>query len=293
MTNPSIESWSIEGADGQAVLGNTHLPTGDGAGVILIAHGFKGYKDYGFIPYLADRAARDGLIAHRFNFSHSGMTNQIETFERPDLFERDTWGKQIQDLATVAAAVKAETIPGDAAALPTVWFGHSRGGVTALLAGWRCFAGDLDDLDPVKPAAIVAAASPDTTSHLDEGQRKLLMQQGWLESPSARTGQTLRISPNALIEIERNPSAFEPCEAVRHLPCPLLFVHGDDDQTVHPDTSKRMYEIAPQAELRVLAGATHTFNAPNPMDLAAVAPDQTRQMVNLVCGFAKAACTHR
>ena len=54
---------------------------------MLIAHGFKGYKDYGMFPRLARVAAETGFVAHRFNFSHSGMTDRIATFEHPDLFD--------------------------------------------------------------------------------------------------------------------------------------------------------------------------------------------------------------
>jgi hypothetical protein len=83
--------WSIEGSEGEPIIGNAHLPEAPPGGVVLVAHGFKGYKDYGMFPRIAESLANRGFIAHRFNFSHSGMTGAIETFERPDLFERDTW----------------------------------------------------------------------------------------------------------------------------------------------------------------------------------------------------------
>ena len=147
--------WSIpvDGVAGRSILGTTHLPEASPQGVVLLGHGFKGYKDYGFFPCFANEAARRGLVAHRFNFSHSGMTNRIETFERPDLFEQDTWGKQIFDLQQVAAAAKDARLPGDAPpAAPMTWFGHSRGGVTVILAAWRAAEGH-----GVKPDRIVPA----------------------------------------------------------------------------------------------------------------------------------------
>jgi len=84
-----IVDWSIPGSGGEAILGNTHLPSSEPIGVGVIAHGFKGYKDYGMFPRIASTCASAGLIAHRFNFSHSGMTPRTQTFERPDLFEKD------------------------------------------------------------------------------------------------------------------------------------------------------------------------------------------------------------
>ena len=44
-------------------------------------HGFKGFKDWGFFPHLADRLARAGLVAVSFNFSGSGVGPDGETSE--------------------------------------------------------------------------------------------------------------------------------------------------------------------------------------------------------------------
>jgi len=285
----TIHDWSITGSNGELILGNTHVPDGDAVGILLIAHGFKGYKDYGFFPYLADAASRCRLIAHRFNFSHSGMTDRIESFERPDLFEADTWGKQIHDMLAVAAAVKS--LPGSAANRPVIWFGHSRGGVTALLAAGRVFAGTAGDTDVEPPAGVITAASPDTPMRLDEAQASLLRRRGWLESPSSRTGQLLRIGRESLLEVEADPEAFEPLNAVRQITCAMLLLHGDDDQTVPVSASQRLARQAGnRGQLRTIRGAGHTFNAPNPLPLDVEPPDATRQMVEAVCEFAMEMC---
>ncbi len=63
-----VSDWSISGSQGQPILGNTHMSApgstpGSTAGstpigVMLICHGFKGYKDYGFFPQLAEPPRR-------------------------------------------------------------------------------------------------------------------------------------------------------------------------------------------------------------------------------------------
>src|SRR5262245_57909745 len=172
-----IRSWSIPGAEGQPILGDTHRPppSPSARGVILVLHGFKGYKDYGMFPRLATECAAAGFIAHRFNFSYSGMTNRIEMFERPDLFERDTWNKQVFDLRSVIESMGRGQIEGRG--LPYVIFGHSRGGVTALLTAGR-FA---DDPDFVQPAGIVTAAAPASCNPLSRDEIEILLARGYLE----------------------------------------------------------------------------------------------------------------
>ena len=91
---------------------------------MIVAHGFKGYKDYGMFPRIAAELAGRGFISHRFNFSHSGMTADTETFGRPDLFEKDTLNKQVADLQSVIEGVSCGVLAGQG--FPIVIFGHSR-----------------------------------------------------------------------------------------------------------------------------------------------------------------------
>lgn len=284
---PSISDWSIPGYDGQPILGNTHRPQGgqDAAiGVLLICHGFKGYKDYGFFPQLAQAASAavpHALIAHRFNFSHSGMTNRIETFEEPDLFERDTWRKQSSDLRTVIAAVRSGELAGQG--LPIVVFGHSRGGVTALLTAGEPGVNQL-------LAAVVTAAAPSACSRLDSGQVEMLRRVGRLPSPSSRTGQTLHVGRIWQDEIDADPTWHDPCRAIAAINRPVLLIHGSDDTTVPLDEARELYRAQPDARLLVIDGAGHTFNTPNPLPLDLTPPPETQQMIEAACGFALEHC---
>ncbi len=279
----SVQRWELPGADEQTIFGNTHLPASEPAGALLICHGFKGYKDYGVFPALARAAAQRGLVAHRFNFSHSGMTERTDTFERPDLFERDTWGRQIQDLLMVAEACRDGRLPGGEQAMQ-VWFGHSRGGVTALLAASR----SLHTAGAAQPAGVVTAAAPCFSAALSDAEKQRLREQGHLESPSARTGQTLRIGREWLDEIEAEPAAFDPIEAIARLERPVLVVHGEADDTVPADAGHALAEAAgPRARLALIEGASHTFNCPNPLEEDQPLPEATERLIDMTCDFAR------
>ena len=285
----SVEEWSLAGADGEPILGDTHRPLGSGraaAGALIICHGFKGYKDYGFLPRLAEAAADAGLVAHRFNFSHSGMTRNVETFERPELFEGDTWGKQVEDLRRVLEHFAGE-------GLPFVIFGHSRGGVTALLTAAR-----LEAEGERKLAGVVTAASPADTQRLTEEQAEILRRAGRIASPSGRTGQTLYVGAGWLAEIEADAAsgggggAFDPLRAAGALTVPLLQLHGDADETVSVLDLSRYGDAAPAGERVVIEGATHVFNAPNPMPAVDEQPPvpQTAELLERVVGFVRRCC---
>jgi alpha-beta hydrolase superfamily lysophospholipase len=274
--------WTIQGVDLQPIFGDTHSPP-DGTvpiGQVILSHGFKGYKDYGLLPRLADHLATAGLIAHRFNFSHSGMTRQYETFERPDLFERDTWMKQVFDLTSVVDQVRQEQT-----VFPVVLFGHSRGGVTSLLTAARLAGVGR----PV--AGVVTAASPADASRLTDEQAEILKRAGRMSSPSGRTGQELFVGRAWLDEIEADPEGHDPIRAAGNLGCPLLAIHGDDDDTVPVADVHRLTKSA-GTEPEVILDANHVFNAPNPMPKPEdqKPSEQTRQLFELVKEFALNCC---
>lgn len=202
------------------------------------------------------------MVAHRFNLAHSGMTNDIETFARPDLFERDTWNHQVADIDAVVSAIQEGELAG--AGLPIVYFGHSRGGVTALLNAGRRFMGDQDP----KPAGIIAASAPSSTCMLSEDQQQGILQQGYYEVTSSRTGQTLRINKRSLEEQLQDPEGHDLARHVAAIGCPLLIVHGGADPTVPAGCADELAGMASngaRVRLVVIEGANHVYNAPNPM----------------------------
>lgn len=293
----SITSWSIPGADGEPILGDTHAPTESPRGVILIAHGFKGYKDYGMFPAIAHHFALAGFIAHRFNFSHAGMTNDIETFARPDLFEADTWNKQVFDLEQVFAAAANGSLGGaslssprgrgaggeGSRSLPILVLGHSRGGMTALL-----WAGRRAELPGVQPAGIIPVAAPSRPFMFSPNDQKLMLAQGYLESPSSRTGQTLRVGKAYLEEQLADPAGHDVLAQTARIRCPICIIHGETDPSVPVSNAHEIKAAAgAKAELVVIPGADHVFNTPNPFPMDGEPSAQLAAMLDAAIGFAK------
>ena len=280
-----VSDFSIAGALGEPIFGNTHTPDGEPLGVVVIAHGFKGYKDYGMFPRIAESFADAGFIAHRFNFSHSGMTNNIEAFERPDLFEQDTWNKQVFDLCTVMECVSGGDLSG--AELPMVLFGHSRGGVTVLLTAGRY----ANDEDCPQAVGVITAAAPRTCNTLTPDQEELLMQAGSLPSPSSRTGQELRVGKTLLLEQREDPQGHDVLAQVARITCPLLVIHGEEDPTVAAASAMEIVQAATvDARAVLVADADHVFNTPNPMSSDMAPSEQLQTLLDESLAFARERC---
>jgi len=272
MSEPDVlgAAFEIPGAGGEVIRGNVHLPAADPGArlpVLLVLHGFKGYKDYGFFPHLTQRLADAGLAAVRFNFSHSGIDDDPSTFGRPDLFERDTWSNQLTDVQAVVAAAETAALPHaarmDLSRLAVL--GHSRGGVTALLtagAGRRI-------------KAVVSLSAPAGTDNLTKHQKQIIRDVGYIVSPSSRTGQDLRIGRALLEDLDRNAEELDMLAAVGRIEAPLMIVHGAADASVPVDCARviaRAYGGEP--EMLSIEGASHTFDCVNPFESPSPALDE-------------------
>jgi len=274
----AITDWTLSGADEQPIIGNTHRPSGTPRGTMIVCHGFKGYKDYGLLPRLCTRAVEAGLIAHRFNFSHSGMTHQTERFEKPERFEKDTWSKQIVDLQTVHRAVKRDDLAYGGG--PVIWFGHSRGGITVLNTAAHAAGDQLPD-------KIISAAAPARQCRLSEEHIDRLERDGYMLSPSSRTGQTLRVGIDWLRDIQANGDRLNPKVSIATIDVPTLVIHGEDDETVPLLEAQELHAASGQrARMVVIPAASHTFNCPNPLPHGTNEPTATRQMIEAAVAFA-------
>lgn len=273
--------WTISGTRQQPISGTTHLVDGTARGVIMIAHGFKGYKDYGFLPRLAERLASERVIAHRFNFSYSGMTHGHGHFDT-ELFRQDTWNRQVDDILSVTQAVADGTLEG--AGQPQVLFGHSRGGVTAILTAGRW----SDDPRMAMLRGVITAAAPSHACRLEDAQHDAFLRNGYIDSPSSRTGQALRVDAGWLREQQADPEGHDLATQAGRVRVPVGILHGLADTSVSPDDAVFLAEaVGERAIMRLIHDCDHVFNTPNPSDPGWAPSPQRQEMEQIVVDLCK------
>ena len=269
----------LRGSKDLPLYGNLHTPDAPAwDGLVIFAHGFKGYKDYGFIPVLCAALADAGLPAYRFNFSHSGMTHDHAVFKRPDLFEQDTWLTQFNDLHCILRAPMAEN-------KPVILIGHSRGGVSVLNTAARLSAPEAYGLpashaENINLRGVISLAAPASACNLNPLARESLHTDGRLLSPSGRTGQQLYVGKTWLDEIDADPSQMDPVHAAGLIKTPVAIIHGTADETVASDSAQRIAEAA-SCTPAMLSEANHVFNGSNPQDPAQLSA-ATQSMIDTV-----------
>lgn len=277
---PGKHAWTIPGSGGLDLLGDTDLPEQTPRACAVLLHGFMGYKDYGFIPVLGAYLASRGVLVHRFNFAHSGMTNQIDRFERTDLFERQTWNAQVDDTLCVRDAIDDGRLLG--AGLPLVLMGHSRGGVTAILCAGRHHA-------QLGLAGLVTLAAPARCCDLSEQEQRSWLERGRHVVRSARTGQELPIASDWLAEQLADAEGHDVLRQAGRVGVPLLVVHGRADETVPVRAASEIVEAAcMRGRLCLIPAGNHVFGMPNPPDRAKKLSAAFTFMAEAVEGFVSA-----
>ncbi len=223
---------------------------------IIFVHGFKGFKDWGFGPYIGKYFDDNGFCSVMFNFSHNGVGDSLTEFEELDKFAQNTFSLELSELQDVIDAYLQGSF-GLTENKKIGLLGHSRGAAIAILTA-------------AKSKFVSAVASWSGVSTFDRysgKQKKMWRQKGFIEVLNTRTKQKMRLNVSLLDDLEANKSDSLNIEkAVRELKKPLLIAHGDQDLAVKIQEAEKLYECSDKSmtEIIKIYGVGHTFNISHP-----------------------------
>lgn len=254
MATPALTRHRLPGYLGEILI---DVRTGDRARprpAVLVLHGFKGFKDWGMFPPLAERLAKAGFTAVSFNLSGSGVDDAGE-FSFPDRFSHATFSGDLADATTVLDAVVAGGLdfpPPTSVGL----LGHSRGGGVGVLAA----AGDP------RIAALVTWAAISHVHRFSPDEIAAWRAEGRIDIVNSRTGQVLPILMDFLDDVTQfGSSSLDIRGAAERITSPWLIVHGASDVIVPVAEARALHTSGSGcAQLLELPGAGHTFEAVHP-----------------------------
>jgi dienelactone hydrolase len=252
MATPTLSRHELPGVLGPLLIDVRSSDRRAPRPAVVIVHGFKGFKDWGCFPLLAERLARAGFNAVSVNLSGSGV-DQEGRFAYPERFGHNTFSAELEDLRHVNDALANGGL-GQAPASALGLVGHSRGGGTAILA----------TAQDSRVRALVTWAAISTVQRWP-GQESEWRAKGKLDVVNARTGEVLPLYTDVLDDVAQNAARLDLEAAARRVSVPWLILHGDQDESVPVEEGRRLSAAAPGARLQVVAGAGHTFGAAHPL----------------------------
>jgi dienelactone hydrolase len=243
-------------------------PVGAGARpIVIICHGFKGFKDFAFFPYTSRKLCEQGFAVVTMNFSGNGIGDEPQSFTALDKFAQNTISQELDDVDAVLEGITAGTLFGSAGNPQRIGImGHSRGGCTAIVKA---------SLDP-RLTCLVTWASPAALGRYSDEVMRQWKEDGRYNFMNARTKQDMFVNYTYLEDIQANRDRYSLDLAVSKLTIPYLTVHGVQDESVAVEAAHRLHGYAKtgKADLALVEGGTHTFGTKHPFEGATPALEQ-------------------
>ena len=250
------KAFILENDMGFPIRCDLRVPEGAGPfAVVVLLHGFKGFKDWGMFPPTARHLAENGIACVALNASMNGVGEKLEEFTELEKFARNTPGREVLDVELVVREIRGG-FDGRLDPERMGLLGHSRGGGVVLLVASRDTR-----VKCVVTWASVASFLRYTKRAIEEWRTS-----GRLAVPNLRTGQILWLEREVLEDLEAKCEEYDLERACRSVRASCLVAHGEVDEAVGIEDAERLFRWLGSSEKRLLSvpGAGHTFGAVHP-----------------------------
>jgi pimeloyl-ACP methyl ester carboxylesterase len=248
--------FTREAPRGETIRGEVRVPEGPPpTSAVVVVHGFKGFKDWGFFPHLCQRLAVAGHSVVSFNFSRNGIGSDPLEFTELDSFGTNTLSIELDEVRLIIDEVFEGGLTPRAPKRVGL-LGHSRGGGQAILAA-------------AEESRVDALVTWSAVSHFDrwsDETKEEWREFGRLWAMNARTGQQMPLDLSLLEDYEKNSARLDITSAAGRIESPWLILHGREDETVPPDEARVLAKEAVHARMALVDDAGHTFQARHPFE---------------------------
>ncbi len=241
--------------------------------VIIFAHGFKGFKDWGCWDLVATFFANNGFNFIKFNFSHNGTTpqNPLE-FDDLEAFGENNFTKELFDLNQMLNYVQNEKLPfsDDEINRNEIYLiGHSRGAGTCILKAQN---------DNRIKKMVLWAAQTNFNSYF-QGNLDVWKHNKVRFILNGRTMQNMPLNWQFAEDFLKNKDHYNPQNALKHIDIPLLFIFGEIDNVVEPLNINDLNYNHSSITCISIKEANHVFGGKHPFDDLEL-PSQINQLLN-------------
>ncbi len=272
----------VESKAGRKLLLDVYFPklTKNPKSIVIFAHGFKGFKDWGCWDLIGKAFVDAGFLFIKFNFSHNGTTlDKPLDFADLEAFGENNYTNELLDIESVLDWIpknldaKYGYIDHNDISL----IGHSRGGGVSIIAGHQ---------DP-RIKRVITWASVSSLSYFWEANEKLTNEwkaKGVYHVINGRTKQEMPLYYQLKKDFERNKKKYTLQTILPEFKKPLFIIHGGNDTAVAEFAAHQMKEWCPKAEIYIIEEADHVFSAKHPWTSNEL-PDDCLDLVEATVDF--------
>jgi pimeloyl-ACP methyl ester carboxylesterase len=253
---PMAVAFALTMAEDRILRGDLFRAEEGKKGTLIVCHGYKGFKDWGFFPYIGQKLSQKFDVI-TFNFSHNGVGDNLLDFTELEKFAGNTYSRELEDLDFLICALHDGRVTGvtQVAEKPLFLLGHSRGAGVSLL-----YAFD----HPGEIAGVVSWNGITDVDLFTAEEKEDMRTKGRAYVRNARTNQQMPLDVEILQDLERNRDRFAILQRVKDADVPIVLIQGTDDGKRLQEGSARLTEIRPDIPWLRVAGGNHTFCAGHP-----------------------------
>ncbi|MBQ4900806.1 alpha/beta hydrolase [Paenibacillus sp. Marseille-P2973] len=222
------------------------------AALIVIAHGYKGFKDWGMFPHAAEYLSRHHEVI-TFNFSHNGIGSQPEEFTELEKFAVNTYDRELTDLDELITYLQSDP---SYAGLPLFLLGHSKGAGVCLIHA-------LDH--PGQVQGVISWNGITNLDLLSDKQKEEMTRTGRSYVVNGRTGQQMPLDKIILDDLDRQRERFDLLgRMARGSDFPVILIQGSEDGAHLRKGSAELVSLRPDITWIEIPGGNHTFGTVHP-----------------------------
>ena len=248
--------------------------------LVIFCHGYKGFKDWGPWPLVAETFAKQGCFFVSFNFSHNGGTPE-QPIDFPDLeaFGQNNFIKELDDLdAIITWILNNNSYKHHIDSENITLIGHSRGGGIVTIKAAE---------NPLIKNVVSWAGVSDYQARFPDGDvLEMWRKNGVAYIENSRTKQQMPHYYQFYTNFMENKTRLSIKLACKKLGKNHLIIHGTEDETVSVHEAKALQKWNPESVLKIITGANHTFNATHPYKESALT-ENLKKVVNTTLEFIK------
>ncbi len=229
--------------------------------LVILCHGFKGFKDWGCFPYMMERIAEEGYFAVSFNFSYNGTgENDFDQsdFTRLNLFAENTFSRELEDLGSIIDHLFENKDKYNYDTGNITLTGHSRGGGIAILR----------TAEDKRVSKLIVLSSVCNFDRYSDTLKNKWKEVGYFEVINSRTNQIMRMNYTLIEDLDKNKERLDIQKAIPDITVPVMIIHGAQDITVDYSNAEDLYSRSDKekTKLFLIENTGHTFGAVQPFE---------------------------
>lgn len=267
-------STVIQGQEAQILSDSTYLKGARNLPLVIFAHGYKRFKDWGAWHLGMDLIAKSGAFVVKFNFSKNGTTIENPTeLTNLEAFANNTYSLEQKDLKSVIDFYKTHPLVDPK---NIIIIGHSRAGGNVILQG--CYNKEVTKV-------VIWAGVADFKKRFPQRQRfDTWKKQGVFYVRNLRTNQMLPQNFSFWIDFEDNFDKLNIQKAAQNLKKPTLIIHGTKDESVNIKEADLLHLWIKNSILVTIKNANHSFATQHPFQ-GSILPRDFSQVIRQTIDF--------